>query len=315
MSVQGHIEVGAFWFFMGLFFFLRSLDLETLRPFREHPAWVTLPAWSTLLGGTGHFIVEYIFMTDWFSHVNINHFMMAAMFMVTGSIGLLHQLHKLKGVAWSLIWPSTWCVLGYFWHNHPQHNGYFEFGHKACGWMFIFAGLCIMAEYMVGFFTDRPPSQRPECHLHEDKPEKRFTCNPRYRKVRSMYLNPKVYATPFPFLSGLTLMQAGVFTWNLALLWDEDDPEKMSRMNGMFSFVIHFLGLLIGVAAVTMLFYKLDRIISNFRNKQHYSDSRTFCFGLLNEDEIILWEDSHRDGHYLSRDDEDERELSRFPSP
>jgi len=90
--------------------------------------------------------------------MNLQHYLMASTFVISGVVQLLHMRGHLRGIAWCLVsgplsslWfilifffkisPINWFILGLLFNFHPQADPKAEFGHLAMGWLFGFVTL------------------------------------------------------------------------------------------------------------------------------------------------------------------------------
>jgi len=238
-SFIGHAATGSVFWIGGLFFLIRAMGLRMCENLRWSSTWLQLPGYTNIIGGIIYSIGEW-YRTGTYTMMNLQHYLMASTFIISGAVQLLHMHGVLRGIAWCLISPINWFILGLLFNFHPQADLKAEFGHLAMGWLFGFVTLLESAQFLMGYYVTNPRTPAPN------------------ESIQPMYKNPMVYGTPIPTLIGVTLMIIGFIDWDMAVDFAKPGEIQGTRMDMEMNVVIHtFVNLVIAIV-VTVILTKLD---------------------------------------------------------
>lgn len=243
-SFIGHAATGSVFWLGGLFYLLRAMGLRILEPMRWNPYFLQAPAWTNIIGGIIYSIGEWYRMGT-YSMQNTQHYLMASTFVISGVVQLLHMRGYLRGLAWSLVSPINWFILGLLFNFHPQKDPSSLFGHLAMGWLFGVVTILESVQFLMGYYCHNP---RAESHNGP---------------ILAMYKNPKVYGTPVPTLIGITLMILGFIDWDMAIDFGKEGDMQGSAMQMEMDVVMHVFANVIFSVILTLIMKQLDSYIVN----------------------------------------------------
>lgn len=267
----GHSATGTYWYLLGLFWFLRSLDLQMFRKIRTNHFFVAGESVSLAIGGViytiGEIFLMFVQIGEW--HMSTSqHVIMSSTFSLFGCLCFLHIFGYLKAAAWGFVEPFLWLVLGVLWYFHPQDNPYFAFGHASIGVLFLIVFMCRSAEILIMMYSNREHHVR--VFQKQQSLVKSGNAISLSQRVHSPYTNPMVYAYPFTTLSGFFLMVVGTWDWDMAVHFGQgyanldisgfsDEQLEMMYMDSEEALLVHVLANLVVCTFLSLLLHHFDR--------------------------------------------------------
>jgi hypothetical protein len=243
----GHGATGTFFYLLGLHMFLRSTDVRFLRALRTDYRWLASEGIGLSVGGLIYTVGEVSLMlveVGYWKMSTTQHVLMSASFSLCGCILLLHLFKFLRGVAWIVVEPLLWFLLGLLWYLHPQDNGYFAFGHASIGLMFMALAFSRLGEALVMFYSNAAYHRRVALAQYRPHGRALSLSTVAADRVHSMYTNEAVYATPLPVVSAFLLMLIGTWDWDMAVHFLSFDVTKVldaSVMDAEETWFVHLL--------------------------------------------------------------------------
>jgi len=211
-------------------------------------------------------ILEYCLIPDKQAPLamsHIDHFTVLSLFLLAGTIQTLHVMDYLKHSVWAFCVPLSLSFVGTLFNIHEQADDFAKTAHQINATIFYFGSISRCVEILIRLYCNRQHFLRTTNDF--PRVSKWFGT----LKLNPLYTNHIVFTTVFPMVTGLSVILAGMWWWEMAIhIFLSPFPEGMRTTHKAYLTFAKHVGILLGVAAfVSFVLEHLDKRFSKNKTK------------------------------------------------